>query len=154
MPYCLPGQTLRKQAPWRSLNGAMTGDAAPRNLDLDLLAASLRADTGDLGAYVESLAAKLEEAVPGRVRVYRWRERLFGPKRVGKIALDAGERRLELTYQGGALEARAAKTSGGIVIKNETIDVEAWVAALSATLAAEAARSDRTRQALERLLTD
>lgn len=128
-----------------------TGDA---DLDLDLLAASLRADTSDLGAFVEGLAAKLEAAVPGRVRVDRWRERMFGPKRVGKIALDAGDRRLELTYKGGALEARAARTSGGIVIKNETIDVDAWVAALGEALAAEARRSETTRRALERLLTE
>ena len=34
-------------------------------LDIDLLAASLRADSSDLSAFVESLAAKLEEAMPG-----------------------------------------------------------------------------------------
>ena len=50
--------------------------------NLDLLAASLRADTSDLRAYVESLAVKLEEAVPERVRVERRRGGLFGPKAV------------------------------------------------------------------------
>jgi hypothetical protein len=131
-----------------------TGDAAPPNLDLDLLAASLRADTSDLGAFVESLAVKLEQAVPGRVRVERRRAGLLGPKAVRSIALDAADRRLELAYQGGALQARAAKLSGGIVLKSETLDVEAWVAALGQMLAAEAGRSESTRRALERLLTD
>ena len=39
--------------------------------DLDLLAASLRADAGDLDAFVEALAAKLEAALPGQVEVER-----------------------------------------------------------------------------------
>jgi hypothetical protein len=130
------------------------GEPAPPNLDLDLLAASLRADTSDLGAYVESLAVKLEEAVPGRVRVERRRAGLFGPKAVRSIALDAGDRRLDLTYQGGSLQARAAKTSGGIVIKNEALDPDEWVLALGQVLAAEARRSESTRRALERLLTE
>jgi hypothetical protein len=130
------------------------GDAAPANLDLDLLAASLRADTSDLSAYVESLAAKLEEAVPGRVRVERRRSGLFGPKAVCSITLDAGDRRLTLTRKDGAVEARVASLSGGIVLKNETVTVEQWVGALGEVLATEAGRSERTRQALERLLTE
>jgi hypothetical protein len=42
--------------------------------------------------------------------------------------------------------------SGGIVLKNETLDTDAWVAEVGAALAAEAERSQQTRQALERLL--
>ena len=130
-----------------------TGDAAPWDLDLDLLAASLRADTSDLGAYVESLAVKLEEAVPGRVRVERRRGGLLGPKAVRSIALDAGDRRLTLVHQSGALQASVARLSGGIVLKNETVGAEEWVAALGQVLAAEAQCSESTRRALERLLT-
>src|SRR5437588_11116941 len=122
------------------------GDTAPPNLDLDLLAASLRADTSDLGAYVEGLAAKLEEALPGRVRVERRRGGLFGPKAVRAIAVDAGERRLTLTYAGGALEAGAARLSGGIVLKNEAVGVEQWVGELGQVLASEARRSESTRR--------
>jgi hypothetical protein len=121
-------------------------------LDLDLLAASLRADSSDLNAYVESLAARLEAALPGRVRVYRWRERMFGPKRVRKIVVDLGDRRLELSYGGGGLEASCARLSGGIVLKSETLETDAWLAMLSQALATEAQRSETTRMALERLL--
>jgi hypothetical protein len=121
-------------------------------LDIDLLAASLRADSGDLSAYVESLAARLEDALPRRVRVYRWRERMFGPRRVRKVTIDLGDRRLELRYEGGALQTSCARTSGGIVLKNEALDIDAWLARLSEALAAEAQSSDATRKALERLL--
>jgi hypothetical protein len=125
---------------------------AANGLDLDLLAASLRADTSDMEAFVESLAVKLEEAVPGRVRVQRRRLTLLGPRRVRQIALNAGDRRLELEFDSGALETSCSRLSGGIVLKREALDTDAWLAAVGEALGAEARRSESTRQALERLL--
>jgi hypothetical protein len=123
-------------------------------IDLDLLAASLRADTSDLTAFVESLAVKLEEAVPGRTRVERRRSGMFGPKAVRSVMIDLGDQRLELRSQGGSVETRCAKLSGGIVLKNEVLETSEWMAVLSEALAAEASRSEITRKALERLLTE
>ena len=119
---------------------------------MHLLAASLRADSSDLGAYVGSLAGSLEEALPGRVRVYRWRDRMFGPKQVRKVVLDLGDRRLELRYDGAGLQTSCARLSGGIVLKSEMLETDAWLEVLSEALAAEARRSETTRKALERLL--
>jgi|SRR5450755_1778980 hypothetical protein len=121
-------------------------------LDLDLIAASLRADSSDLSAFVESLADKLEQVMPGRVRIDRRRTGLTGPKRVRRIALDAGNERLELEVDKGVIATRRARLSGGIVLKNEALETEEWLAALGGALAAEAERSATTRQALERLL--
>ncbi len=125
---------------------------AAHGLDLDLLAASLRADASDLNAFVENLAIKLEQAVPGRVQVQRRRSALRGPKRVRHIALNAGDLRLELSFDAGALETYCSRLSGGIVLKRETLDTEAWLTAVGEALGAEAQRSETTRQALERLL--
>lgn len=121
-------------------------------LDLDLIAASLRADTSDLSAFVESLADKLQQVMPGRVRIDRRRTGLTGPKRVRRIALDAGNERLELEVDKGVIATRRARLSGGIVLKNEALETEEWLAALGGALATEAERSATTRQALERLL--
>lgn len=120
--------------------------------DLDLLAASLRADAGDLEAFVEGLAAKLEESLPGMVQVHRWRGGLMRPKRVQKIILDAGDRRLELRWSRGSLETSCSRLSGGIVLKRDSVSIDQWIATLSEVLAAEAERSAITRQALERLI--
>lgn len=125
------------------------GDAG---LDLDLLAASLRADTSDLSAFVESLATMLEEAIPGRVRVDRRRSGLRGPKLVRAVAVDLGDRRLELLVENAAVLTRSSRLSGGIVLKSEAIATDAWLAALGDALAEEAKRSETTRRALERLL--
>jgi hypothetical protein len=123
------------------------------SVDLELLAASLRADSSDLNAFVESLAAKLEEAVPGRTKVERRRNGMFGPKSVRRITVDLGDRRLDLRYEGAGVQTQFSKLSGGIVLKNEAVDADAWLAALSEALAGEAQRSETTRKALERLLT-
>jgi hypothetical protein len=122
-------------------------------LDIDLLAASFRADSSDVHVFVETLAAKLEEAVPGRVRVERRRQGMRGPKVVRKIAVDGGDQRLELRADGSAIETVCARVSGGIVLKNEQVSTDEWLAALGVALAAEAKRNATTRQALERLLT-
>jgi hypothetical protein len=124
----------------------------PESVDLDLLAASLRADSGDLDAFVESLAVKLEEAIPKRVRVDRRKSGMFGPKLVRQIQVDLADQRLELRAGTGSLETRRAKLSGGIVLKSEQLDTDAWLAALGGALADEARRSETTRQALQRLL--
>jgi hypothetical protein len=121
-------------------------------VDLDLLAASLRADTSDLGAFVESLAAKLEAAVPGRVRVERRRNGMFGPKAVRSLSVDLADRRLELRAEGGGVQTRCARLSGGIVLKSEELETDDWLAMLSEALGVEARRSEATRKALERLL--
>jgi len=123
-----------------------------RDVDLDLLAASLRADSSDTRAFVEGLALKLEQTLPGAVHVYRWRTRLLGPKVVRRIRIDAGERRFELRAAEGTIETTSARLSGGIVLRTEALDVEAWLDALGEALAREAQRSEKTRQALERLL--
>jgi hypothetical protein len=121
-------------------------------LDLDLLAASLRADSSDLGAFVEGLAVKLEDVMPGKVRVERRRAGMLGPKVVRRIALDAGDQRLELVAEDRSVQTRCSRLSGGIVLKSQALDTDAWLVALGEALAAEARRSDTTRQALERLL--
>jgi len=126
---------------------------ASASADLDLLAASLRSDAADLDAFVEGLAVKLEEAVPGLVQVERVRRGLRGGKRVRRISLSAGGERLEVVYDGGGhVETRRAHTSGGIVLKTEPLDIDAWLQALSAALVVEAGRNERTRRALEQLL--
>ncbi len=139
----------REHGPRRSLETVATEPDAP---DLDLVTASLRADIADLQAFVEALAVKLEDVLPARVRVDRRRAGLRGQKVVRRIAIDTGDRRLELVNDGGSIETRSSRVSGGIVIKTELLDIDAWLAVVSEALAAEAGRSEKTRQALERLL--
>jgi hypothetical protein len=118
--------------------------------DFDLLAASLRADATDLRAFVAGLAAKLEGAFPERVRVDRGG--LFGGKRVRTVSVDLGDNRYELEHDDGRVSCRRSNVVRGIALKNEPLELDEWIDALSRELAVEAGRSERGRAALERLL--
>jgi hypothetical protein len=120
-------------------------------LDIELVTASLRADASDLGAFVEALAVKLEEALPNGVRVDR-RGGLFGAKKVRQITVDAGDTRLRLDRDGAKVTTSRARLSGGIVLKTERVDTDEWLRELGRELAEQARSSQVTREALERML--
>ena len=127
----------------------MVNDDDP-GVDIDLISASLRADSSDLSTFVEALAVKLEEALPGAAQVRRGGFRGRGP--VQAITVDTGSERLELRGHRGSIETLCARVSGGIVLKTEAVDTDEWLRRLSTALAAAAQRSQNTRQVLERLL--
>jgi hypothetical protein len=132
------------------------GSEIERPAEFELLAASLRADSGDVVTFMETLAAKLESVLPGGVSVERGRGRgrLFGPKTVRRIVTDLGGERLELGFDGASdrVQARRARVSGGITLSTEPLSIEAWSESLSEALAREAEHSVQTRHSLERLL--
>jgi hypothetical protein len=122
--------------------------------DLEVLAASLRADTSDTAVFLEALATKLEDALPGQVAVER-KGRLFGgPKRVRRIEVRAGDTHYEIEAEGGVASARRRTVVRGIALKSEDLALDAWIDELSGDLLALAQRSEQGRIALQRLLTD
>lgn len=130
---------------------------AEENLDIDLPAASLRADGTDLSISIAVLAAKLESTLPGRTRVERRGGGLLGrgEKHVRSIQVELGADngvRYELTIDGERVAGFRERKSGGISIKREPLDPDQWVAALTAELRAEAERSSDARSALEALV--
>lgn len=120
--------------------------------DLDLVAASLRADAADLDAFVEALAVRLEGALPGQVAVERKGGLLGGNKRVRHIEVSLGDQRYEADVDRGRITCRRRSVVRGIALKTQELDLDAWIDALSRDLVDESERSERGRQALARLL--
>jgi hypothetical protein len=120
----------------------------------DLAAAGLRADGTDLRISVEVLASKLEQALPGQARVERHGGGLLGrgEKHVRRVQVQLGANRYQLSVDGDRIEGFREREVGGIAIKREPLDPQAWVAALSEDLRAEAQRSAQARESLQRLL--
>jgi len=120
--------------------------------DLDLVAASLRADSADLSVFVEALASKLAAAVPGHVKVERRRSLLPGPKPVRRLEVELGDERFELEHDDGRVGCRRRELVRGIALRSDELELGAWIDALSRSLVAEADRSGRGREALRELL--
>lgn len=134
--------------------GSSDLEARSESTDLDLAAAALRADLSDTDAFVEGLATRLEQALPGFVEVKRSRSGFRGPKLVSEILVQAGDMHLQLRRQGGHVQTARARISGGIAIKTEAIDIDAWLSSLMTAVSQQAAHSERTRQALQQLVLD
>jgi hypothetical protein len=125
----------------------------PEERDFDLSAASLRASGGDLQTFVDVLAGKLDDALPGRVKVQRRAIRLLSKqKQVTAIELDLGDTRYLLEANAGAVETRCATAVRGIVLKSAVVSLDAWIDALLSDLANEARTSEQARLALEQLV--
>ena len=128
-------------------NGAGDGEDG-----FELLSASLRASSGDLTTFVEVLADKLEQALPGRVTVERRAVRRFSKEKwVARIEVALGDNRYVAVAKEGALETRCAKAVRGVVLKTETLPLNAWLEELGRDLAVEAEASEQSRLALEQL---
>jgi hypothetical protein len=120
----------------------------------DLAAAGLRVDGTDLAMSVEVLASKLEQALPGVARVVRRGGGLLGrgEKHVREVRVQLGASCYQLAVDGPRVEGFRERQVGGIAIKREPLDPDAWIAALTADLREQAERSAQARTALERLL--
>jgi hypothetical protein len=116
----------------------------------DLDAAGLRADSGDLAAYVEVLARKLEDALPGQTDVRRRSKGVLSREKVvDTIEVTLGEYRYTLRRDGKGARAKEVR---GVVIKREDLALEAWIGGLAGELRELAAGSAEARAALERLV--
>jgi hypothetical protein len=125
---------------------------ADESFDLD--AAGLRADDRDVATSMEVLAGKLEQALPTHTRVERRGRGLFGREKfVAGIEVRLGGSVLSLRRVNGRIEGWREREVGGISIKREPLDVEAWVSALAQELRDASGRSAEARDALARLLS-
>ena len=119
--------------------------------DFDLLAASLRADSADMQAWVAALGMKLAGALPNRVALRHGG--MFGNGPVEGISADFGDWRFLLRLQHGQPVAERTHVVRGIALKTESIALDAWIDALSRALAELAATSARERTAIMRLVS-
>jgi len=122
--------------------------------DLDLAAAELRADAGDLRALVAALAARLEGALPRLVAVKRRKIGGFRSKEieVESISVDLGEMRYELVSAGSGYQCMRHAVVRGITLKREQQALAQWIAEVVAAVARLAELSEHDRAALEGLI--
>jgi hypothetical protein len=127
-----------------------SGDPA---LDFDMLSAAIRADAADLKTFMEALAVKLGEALPGHVAVEREGGLFQKEHRVRKVSVDLDDRHYELERLNTGVEARTAHQVRGIRLKTDVVGLDAWIEDLARRLAAHAQANAQARSALNRLIS-
>lgn len=125
----------------------------PDGLDLDLLAAQLRADTQDIASFVEVLAVKLVDILGDHVTVERAGGVFRKAKPIAALRVRLGEDIYEAVRMSPGWVCRHEHTVRGIRLRSEELDVDTWLTALVAAMAEEGRRSARVREALQALLT-
>lgn len=129
------------------------GEPLPEPLQVDMLAASLRADATDLKAFMEALANKLEGALPASTVVTRQNKLFAREHPVKEVVVMLGDYQYRILYEPPKpLLTLRAKTVRGIVLKTEQLRMDQWIDALAGDLAQEATQSAQAHAALERFL--
>jgi hypothetical protein len=128
-------------------------DELSEPMQVEVFAASLRADYTDVKAFLEALAVKLEGSLPNNTTVTRHSSLFSREHPVKEIAVSLGEYQYRIGKERqGPLVAQRAKIVRGIVLKTEQIPVEQWIGELAEALAQFATHSAQARAALERFL--
>ena len=128
-------------------------DELSEPLRMEMFAASLRADSSDVKAFLEALATKLEGSLPNQTLVTRHSGLFTREHPVKEIVVTLGEYQYRISRERqGGLVALRAKVVRGIVLKTEQLPVEQWIDELAGALAQIAAQSAQARAALERFL--
>jgi len=128
-------------------------DELSEPLRMEMFAASLRADSTDVKAFLEALATKLGGSLPNQTIVTRQSGLFSREHPVKDITVTLGEYQYRISRERqGPLLALRAKVVRGIVLKTEQLPVEQWIDELAGGLAQTAAQSAQARAALERFL--
>jgi hypothetical protein len=131
----------------------LPGEPLQEPLQMEMLAASLRADSTDNRAFLEALATKLAGSLPNQTTVVRQSSIFSREHPVKEISVTMGDYQYRIGREKqGPIMTQRAKVVRGIVLKTEQIPMDQWIDELATALAHEAEHSAQSRIALERFL--
>ena len=111
-------------------------DELSEPMQVEMFAASLRADYTDVAAFLEALAAKFEGSLPTHTKVMRQSGLFSREHPVKEIVLSLGEFQYGISRERqGPLLAQRAHMVRGIVLHKEDIPVEQWIEEVAEALA-------------------
>jgi hypothetical protein len=121
---------------------------------LDLAAAEVRADSGELQALVGALAVRLEQALPRLVAVKRHKIGGFRSKEteIQSISLNLGEARFDLVRTPGGFDCTRHNVVRGITLKREQRELDQWIDEVVAAVTHVAEVGEQARTSLEALI--
>jgi hypothetical protein len=124
-------------------------DELERSLEVDVLAAMLRADQRDSGDYLEHLATKLLGALPDFTQVERKGGFFSKHKPVQRITVELGQVRYGIAREKHGPVARRGKIVRGVALAAQEISIDEWTADLARAIKQLAESSAAAKSALE-----
>ncbi|HVB91234.1 MAG TPA: hypothetical protein VND70_03955 [Acidimicrobiales bacterium] len=125
------------------------GDSA---FDLSLAIAQLASNSSDLGITLKLLVAQLSDVLGNRITVERTGGRFRKSDEIKSVQIKLGDDTLRADVEGPTVRCSVGHASGGIRIRSEQVGMDGWLTRLLSTLQEEAARSEKTRLALENIV--
>lgn len=122
------------------------------SFDLEMAAASLRADNTDVHILLKVLVDQLKDTLGDRLRVERVGGRFRKSDAIKRVQITMGSDHFEALVDGSGLICTIGHASGGIRIRSDQVDMQTWMAKLLGALQTEAATSQTARQALENIV--
>jgi hypothetical protein len=120
--------------------------------DLDMAASMLQSNSTDVHIMLKVLAGQLSDVLGPRVVVERSGGRFRKSEDVKALEVTLGGDVMRAEVESGSVRCSVAHSSGGIRIRSESVDLDAWLKRLLTALQQEAAHSEGARQALERIV--
>ncbi|MHB8255422.1 MAG: hypothetical protein ACYDEV_17475 [Acidiferrobacter sp.] len=120
----------------------------------DLHAAWIRRAETDLHAFLEALATRLEQALPGRVQIERKRDGLFkANKHIAGVVVQTDNGRYLLDAHTADIHTSRQHEVRGVVVKNESLPLDLWLKALENDLQTLSGAMENARGILHDFLT-
>lgn len=120
--------------------------------DLDLAAAQLSANAGDVADLLQVLGENLQRSFGDKVSLTRKGGLLHRSDRIKAVRVEVGADTFRAEIAKAEATCSIAHSSGGITIRTERPRLDEWIRRLLAALQQEAAHSTAARQALEDIL--
>lgn len=125
---------------------------ADEAFDLDMAAATIRANSSDLRIMLKALVTQLGDTLGERLQLSRAGGLLRKSQDLKGVQVTLGDDVFTAEIQGSSVQCAISHSSGGIRIRNERVDMDSWLKRLLKALEAEATYSDSAREALQRIV--
>ena len=119
----------------------------------DIYSAWMRRSNGDMHAFLEALAVRLEQSLPGMVQVQRKRDGLFArTQHVSSISLQLGNFQFVLQKEPAGIKTSRTKIVRGVTLKSDDLSLADWLSAVDAELKTAAADAEKSHSVLREFL--
>jgi hypothetical protein len=119
--------------------------------DLSMAVSQLAANNTDVRIMLKLLVSQLADVLGDRMVVER-AGRFRKADEIKSVRITLGDDTLDAAVEGASVRCNIGHSSGGIRIRSQQVGMDEWLTRLLSALQAEAANSERTRQALENLV--